>query len=755
MYGTMRLQKGSEAGQALLLTAFFVFLLFTLALGYFKILPAELNAALKSKQMITAQVVCEAGVKEAAAWIRSQPPHRVLDQAVLNAEFNASVEALPIELGEHWDYTVRLDVNNDGPHLYDVLATARFDGRPQREARATVTRESFAQYALFIDRWGEGFRYVMQPDFVRGPFHTNDFFQVASAGETFWDGETPSFVSGNRARMTFARPLTGDNPLGWTGDGNGYYGVGSASGPSTPNNDASLVPYNESGAIDSRYDKMIEGGRANLRAVEHVDLPYSAAALRFAALDQGGSNPPFNPPSDVGVYLPQDGSEVTGGIYVVGNADITMSVTGSKNQVHEITQIIPEEAYYFEETMTRPRIVMRDVWQDGPVTVPIYGTSGVPVTKQRQVGTETRTRTVTERFQTGVRIENVGGMTREVPVYDTRTRTENYEVPVYESYTDYEDRNVIIGYEEVEGRYVRVPVQEGTEEYQQGRYLDPDTYEANPGAYPGAFMVELPGGPKTAKVIEVTEGHEKLGGESASAGHTLFQDFDGKVHRFEGSLNGVTYVDGNVNLRSSVVKGALRGESSMGSTYEGRYVLANPDAGRTVNIRGDLLSFYDGGQAGLQEPGRQNVLRRGETHPTGQHGLGIVAENVYVDPQSTAPIDVHAVILAGRGLTDGSGEPSLGSDERPRVRGGFGASPAALSSGRLYNFRLVGGLIQANAYLWNEGFGSGGSQGITGPMIYDQSVADNLIRFPMTANVLTLRYADRSLSQAAHATNEG
>ena len=66
------------------------------------------------------------------------------------------------------------------------------------------------------------------------------------------------------------------------------------------------------------------------------------------------------------------------------------------------------------------------------------------------------------------------------------------------------------------------------------------------------------------------------------------------------------------------------------------------------------------------------------------------------------------------------------------MNGGYGAN----------TFNLFGGLVQANQMLWQRN-----GNGMSGNFKYDPAVAGDLPRFPRSNRVMTLRYADRHVSE--------
>ena len=181
-------KDNKRRGQVLIMTAFFIFVLFTLALAFFKLVPMELNSALRTRQTVQAQMIADSGVREARVWLQRQDPGRVLTDAVLEDEFNRTTRDNPIPLGNtfnpdaddaarrgDWSYTVSLTRNTTNPFAYDAVSTCYFDGKPMRQVRATLARENFSRYALFIDRWNDDLLMLASPEPCRVRFIPTTF----------------------------------------------------------------------------------------------------------------------------------------------------------------------------------------------------------------------------------------------------------------------------------------------------------------------------------------------------------------------------------------------------------------------------------------------------------------------------------------------------------------------------------------------------------------------------------------------------
>lgn len=750
----LRMRRNRRRGQVLLMTAFMIFVLFTLALSFFRLVPMEMNSALKTKQALSAQVIADSGIKEAKVWLEAQSPERVLTQAVLDSDFNAASTGAPINLGDNftddtqnavsrWRYDVVMTKNLTSPFAYDVVSTCYFEDSPMRQVRATLARENFSRYALFIDQWDSDLLMEVRPGAVSGPFHTNDHFRLF-VPPGYYGTTGDSFVTGANGVMTHAGS-TSDGTLpfvGTSGDGNAYY---NSSSP-TPNNAAATVPYNASGQIASRYESIVRGGRTNLSATEHVVLPYSADELYIQALGAQDQTS-VSAPSEVGLYIPNTSNNVDGGIFVVGDVDIDLSIDGNGDQLHTFTQAIPIEYYRWDEEEQYQQPVYGNV----PRTLALGSryqqntTSNQTVDVQRVVGYQTETRTTTRQVQTGQRYVSGSGSGTTVgswqPVYQTVTDTSEVQVPIYD--TVQEQRSVtststvtitdpndpLIG-TTVDSYEV---VDHVTATRLRAVTIDKEVYEANPNAYPLAQKAFRPGPPKTATVTEV----------AGPSPRTILVDYEGVRHDLTGALNGVTFVDGDIASIKGVSKGAQDTNFPDGDVFQARYIAANPAIGAKGNLTivDDLLQYYDGDDSSLQGT-LANTLLPGESSPNSQHGLGLVARNMKLRPARGDELNIYGVLLAGRSIRG-----TENADGIPNVEGGFGADESIMNSGYGMNtFNLYGGLVQANQRLWQRD-----GHGINGNLVYDQAVAGDLPRFPRSNLVTTLRYADRYVNEQTNA----
>jgi hypothetical protein len=360
---------------------------------------------------------------------------------------------------------------------------------------------------------------------------------------------------------------------------------------------------------------------------------------------------------------------------------------------------------------------------------------------QQVVGYETQTRTTTRQVPDGQRWVSGGGSGTTVgswqTTYRTETVTEEIEVPIYDS-VQVERTNTVSSPRVITNpsdpmvgttvnSYEIVNYEERTREVPHE--VPKEEYEGNPGLYPDAVRSFRPGPPKTAKITEV----------AGTTPKTILVDYDGNTFDFDGSLNGVTFVDGNIKSLEGISKGAQHPEFADGETFQGRYIVANPafSSKGIMTLADDILQFYDGDDGSLRGT-TPNTLKVGERSPNSQHGLGLVSRQTFLKPTQGDELNIYAVMIAGHSVLDSEDENNI-----PEVAGGFGSHPSIMTSGYGFNvFNLYGGLIQANQQLWHEG-----GNGLTGNFTYDPAVAGDLPRFPRSNLVTTLRYADRYVNQ--------
>jgi hypothetical protein len=718
--------RQKNRGSILILASLFTFLCLLLAFTLFKILPVEYNAAQKSRIDIAGHYALDAGVKDAILWIETRPRGTVFTQQLLN-DYNSTLGA-ERELVNNWTYTTNIELLGVGH--FGITSQALYRNEKVREVKAQIIREGFSQYALFIDHWREDENappddgpmvYGLGEKLITGPFHTNDYFILAHQTSDHFDDGKKSFVSGPFARMTHAGETGGD------GDGNAYLAFGGGI-----NNDSSAVPYNEGGAIDERYQRIVEGGRGNLSKVPTIDFPDTARDRDGNDLrEKARGNEPFSGVLDRGVYVAADeGNQVKGGVYIVGDSEIELALDTNGNQVQKIDQAHMENAYFEVEEIEveQPRFIPQQT-NEPPEFVDEVIMTEVPTTVI--VGYDSSTVVAGDGITT----------TTETPIYDTVLQ----EVPQIVSvpydpdihgtgpwtiYVEDPDNPIVYTTNTLN------PIAE--EDY------DPDLH----------VIIPQPAGDRLYEVVEVTEdaGYQvpsgfniEGGSASVSKGSTVLLDHEENLAKvMSGNLNGVTFADGNIESFKGTNKGSVT-DGPDGQGFKGRAVVAAPELNKNIQITGDVLQFYDGGG---DNQGPNKTLLPGELPANDYHSLGLIAHDVELNvdyPTSeTSPLIVYSVILAGHGKYDSNGNPIL-DDGRHIVTGGFGTNSTRLVSNPLPigRFELYGGIIEGNAHPWFLApNGPDDLEGFEGELHYDPAAAAGLQNFPATYTTRVVRYSE-------------
>ncbi|MFA5508746.1 MAG: hypothetical protein WC423_25200 [Vulcanimicrobiota bacterium] len=729
----MKISQRKNRGSILILASLFTFLTLLLAFTLFKVLPVEYNAAQKSRVDIGGHYALDAGVKDAISWIESRPQGTVFTQALLDG-FNTTFGQQE-QLVENWTYTTNIQLLGLGH--FGITSEAFYREDKVREVKVQIVREGFAHYALFIDNWRDEERpddvmiYGLGSNTVTGPFHTNDFFVLShKTGDFFEDGGEP-FVSGPYAQMTHARTTEeqGEDVPG-EGDGNAYL----ESGATAFNRLPEAVPFDENGSVEQRYQRIVEGGRGNLTQVSDIYFPDTAQDRDGNDLrEKSRGDEPFSGQLDRGVYVASDeAGDVKGGVYVVGDSKVTLQLDANGNQVQKIEQEHIEIAYFevVEEQVERPNYVLQQTTE--------------PPEFVNEVEMVDQVRTFISHYETTVVAGDGVTTTVQSPVYDQ----EIVQVP----------QIVSVPYDpDVHGTgpwtiYVEDP---DNPIIYITNHLTPLSEEEYDQDNPLHQSVPQPAGDRTYEVVEVTvdAGYQvppgfTIEGGSASVpkDSTVFLDYEeGLARVFSGNLNGVTFVDGNIESFKGTVKGAVT-DGPNGRTFSGRSVVAAPEQGLKVQITGDILQYFDGGG---ENQGPNRTLKPGVLPSNADHALGLIGNNVELklDYQTgqTNPLNLYAVILAGHGKYNTAGEPLLNSQGRHLVTGGFGTFRPHLESGSplaVGRFRLYGGLIEGNAKAWFLAYGGGTKKGFEGDLIYDPAAAAGLQNFPATNNTRVIRYSE-------------
>ncbi len=311
----MKLPRRRPRGSILMLSIFLLIALFALASAFLNLLPTESRAAIRSERLAMGGLAADAGITDALAWLRYQlaPKDGSASREPLANSVYPSLAERTIVLGGGWSYRWSLIADSEtypnGTNTvrgYTIVSRGYLNGVAQREARAQVIQESLSQYAALYDQWPDNLVQPVRSDSAPagGPVHVNDIMRLwVPEGLAFWSsGGTPPYSDGLTASGTFSGSQ----------DGFAYYG-GNWSG-----SDANMRPYNDGGPIESRYNRMVSGGRDEMVAgYDEVVLPENTFVLRDAAWGFEASNPL---PTSAGVYLNQESGSVSG-IYIKGDVE--------------------------------------------------------------------------------------------------------------------------------------------------------------------------------------------------------------------------------------------------------------------------------------------------------------------------------------------------------------------------------------------------------------------------------------------------
>lgn len=192
----------------------------------------------------------------------------------------------------------------DFPFYYTIQSTGTQDGSARKIAftgdfTVRVQKDNFAKYALFTDHHkpptGNDTIWFDNSTNFTGPIHTNDNFNFANNPSGTFDGA----VSQHQQNARF---YNDGSPILMDADSNPPYDV--------PIFTASYT-----------------------RGADEIVLSSSVKKQDLIDQARGGDNTSGN-----GIFVANNGTSLTGGIYVKGDAAITMSVDGNSNAVYAITQ---------------------------------------------------------------------------------------------------------------------------------------------------------------------------------------------------------------------------------------------------------------------------------------------------------------------------------------------------------------------------------------------------------------------------------
>lgn len=304
--------RKKERGSILVMSVFFLIIMFITASAFITLLPVESRAAIRTEQMVQGGMAADAGVAEALAWLRFQLS-QVPSKEPMASGVYPSVSGRTRVLGNGWSYRWELEAdgetfpNGSNPiRAYTVVSRAYQNNEMRRATRAEVIQETLLEYAELFDQWPDnlvkGIHSTDPP--IGGKVHSNDEFR-------FWIQEGSSFWSSAGA-APYSHGVTSSTALGFSQDGFGYY-QGNYTG-----SDSNKVPYNSGGPIASRYARMAEGGKDAMKAGQpKIPLPANTFQIKDAAW---GFNTAAPVPTTAGVYFNTVAGEVQG-IYIKGDVE--------------------------------------------------------------------------------------------------------------------------------------------------------------------------------------------------------------------------------------------------------------------------------------------------------------------------------------------------------------------------------------------------------------------------------------------------
>jgi hypothetical protein len=268
----------------------------TLGSGIMALSMGNLNLAERVRRSTLAFNLAESGAERAARWLKDQasPPSGTSpidpfggSQALGDGTYVVSV--LP-------------DAGNPGADLkrYTVTSTGTVQGRDQ-QVQLVLRQASFGKYAYFTDREvssiSGGPIWFFSGDRIRGPAHSNN-------------------TSGTNFRINWSTSATA--PI--------FEDMVTAAG--------SGITYSSSPSSEADFLKIFKtGSRGYQLGVDPIPLPGSSDQQRNAAW---GADSGF--PSTDGVYVPNSLGTATGGIFIRGDAAVTMQLDGFGNQQFVVTQ---------------------------------------------------------------------------------------------------------------------------------------------------------------------------------------------------------------------------------------------------------------------------------------------------------------------------------------------------------------------------------------------------------------------------------
>lgn len=315
------IQRKLKRGSAIILALFFLVLLALLGFAFMQLLPVELNAAMREKELIQGGYAADAAIVTFAQTLEETgTPLAVGATGTLNNDWSWEVLAVDTSLGSN---------------TYRVTVEGQLRGMPRRRVMAILDHQDDfnpINYALFVDSAG----------LVN---NQNSFFpgNIPIFGDVFFDGVW--------SYDTTAIDVTGGDPADAPIQGVVYYTETATSGNGAIDLGAHGERYTggdspvhaNATTQDERYSRLYRDGEDGLfpnfprpesntsetnlqnTTIHHEvvsDVLGLASGASDSAIDTAEANhmDAVENDSNVGnVYLVNDGSQATGGIYVAGD----------------------------------------------------------------------------------------------------------------------------------------------------------------------------------------------------------------------------------------------------------------------------------------------------------------------------------------------------------------------------------------------------------------------------------------------------
>jgi hypothetical protein len=286
--------SGGRRGSALVTVAGATFIIAGLTVVLLTVTGNALRSNNRQQLRAAALHVAESGAEMAVLWLRDQPIPPTVDIA-------PGIGAPPT--GTTWNVVVYSDPNNPNQFLkmYRIVATGTVNAN-SRTVEIVVKQATFGKYAYFTDKEtssGGGAIWWNSKDCIDGPVHSNN-----TSGTNF-NIDYSGWSTNNPRRPIFLDQVTA------SGSTINY-------NPSRPRNETDYLKV------------FANGSKGYQLGIPKINLPPSTTAQKEAAW--GGTS---GFPSTNGVYLRADDD---GGVYIRGDAAVTMSLDGSGNQKMTVVQ---------------------------------------------------------------------------------------------------------------------------------------------------------------------------------------------------------------------------------------------------------------------------------------------------------------------------------------------------------------------------------------------------------------------------------